>query len=522
MKFNYNKIRCLAKSRITIVVLFFIILTNVYSQQKENILKVYADQGKYKIDKNIYGHFTEHLGRCIYDGIWVGEDSPIPNIRGIRTDVVEALKEIEVPVVRWPGGCFADDYNWKEGIGPKDERPELVNLTWGGVEDNSYGTHEFLDFCELIGAEPYLAVNVASGNVREARDWVSYVNSTDGPMADLRRKNGRDEPWNVKYWGIGNESWGCGGNMTAQYYSDQYKQFATFCKGEFKIMSGGINDDLDWTETVMKNSQEYKKLVRGYSYHYYTICHDWTVKGSATDFNKDEWFNTMKKTFVVDTNLSEHCGIMDKYDPEKEIALIADEWGNWFDADTSLNPSALYQQNTLRDAVTAGLYLNIFNKHCDRVKMANIAQTVNVLQSVLLTNGEYLVKTPTFYVFKMYRVHQDATLLPSDLSCVDYACNNERIPSLNASASMDTEGKIHISIVNMDPDNPQRIKCEVQGLQIKKISGEIITSQELNAFNDFNKEEKVSISSFAGFKLKDGMLVVEMPAKSVVMLELND
>ncbi len=511
------------KKRYFAIAIFAMIFMSTYNQQSHNTLVVYVDQGEEIINKNIYGHFAEHLGRCIYGGIWVGEDSPIPNTRGIRNDVIEALKEISVPVIRWPGGCFADTYHWKDGIGPKENRPELVNLSWGGVlEDNGFGTHEFLDFCKLIGAEPYLAINVGSGTVQEARDWIAYVNSNKGPMADLRKKNGREEPWHVKFWGIGNESWGCGGNMTAEYYSHQYKQFSTFCPGEFKILSGGMSNDLNWTETIMKNTEKYQHLIQGYSYHYYTICHNWSVKGSATDFDKSEWFSTMKNTWFVDENLNQHCEIMDKYDPEKKVALIADEWGNWFDADPKLNPSALYQQNTLRDAVTAGLYLNIFNNHCDRVKMANIAQTVNVLQSVILTREDQMVKTPTFYVFKMYKVHQDATLLPIELTSNDYVNGDEKIPSLNVSASRDKEGEIHISIVNLDPDNSQKLSCEIQGHSINNVSGEIITTDEMNAYNDFNMEEKVNINSFSGYKLKNGLLEVSLPAKSIVMLELKE
>ena len=505
-----------------VVTLSALIFYGVYAQQTQNTLVVYANQGTDTINKNIYGHFAEHLGRCIYGGIWVGEGSPIPNTRGIRNDVIEALKEISIPVIRWPGGCFADTYHWMDGIGPRKDRPEFVNVTWGDVvEDNSFGTHEFLDFCELIGADPYLAVNVGSGTVQEARDWVAYVNSDKGPMADLRRENGHEEPWDVKFWGIGNESWGCGGNMTAAFYSNLFKQYATFCSGENKIASGGMSHDLDWTETVMKNTEHYQHLIQGYSYHYYTVCNTWANKGSATDFDKDEWFNSMSKTWFVDENLNQHSQIMDKYDPDKKVALIADEWGNWFDVEPNTNPAFLYQQNTLRDAVTAGLYLNIFNNHCNRVKMANIAQTVNVLQSVLLTQGDQMVKTPTFYVFKMYKVHQDATLLPVELQSNNYGNSDEAIPALSVSASLDKEGRIHISIVNLDPDNPQNLSCEIPGQAVSKVSGEIITADQMNAYNDFNSDEKVNIQPFKSFSLKKQILSVELPPKSVVMLELE-
>ena len=511
------------KRTISLSILIFIILMRLNAQQSANTLIVNADSGKATISKYIYGHFSEHLGRCIYGGIWVGKNSPIPNTHGFRNDVLAALKAIRVPVLRWPGGCFADTYHWMDGIGPAEKRPKFVNTTWGGVvEDNSFGTNEFLEFCELLGAEPYLSINIGSGTVKEARDWVEYVNSkNDSPMANLRRLNGRSEPWKVKFWGMGNETWGCGGNMTPEYYSNVYKQFSTFCPGEFKILSGGTSDDLNWTETVMKATKKNSGLIQGYSYHYYTICHNWTKKGAAVNFDESEWFNTMQKTAVVDENLNQHSAIMDRYDPEKKIALVADEWGNWFDPEPGDNPAFLYQQNTLRDAVTAGLYLNIFNNHCDRVRMANIAQMVNVLQSVVLTKDDKIVLTPTYYVFKMYSVHQGATMLPIKMECEEYTNGNSKMQSLSCSASKDKNGKIHLSIVNLDPVKEKNLKCEVRGISGNKVSGEIITADKMNAYNDFGKPEEVTIKSFSGAQLQQGIVSIHLPAKSVVMLELE-
>ena len=511
------------KKNIALSFFIIIIAIRLNAQQSANTLIINADLGKDTISKNIYGHFSEHLGRCIYGGIWVGKNSPIPNTGGIRNDVVNALKAIRVPVLRWPGGCFADTYHWMDGIGSAEKRPKFVNTTWGGVvEDNSFGTNEFLDLCEQLGAEPYISINVGSGTVKEARDWVEYVNSNnDSPMANLRRLNGRSEPWKVKFWGIGNETWGCGGNMTPEYYSNVFKQFSTFCPGEFKILSGGTSDDLHWTETIMRATQRNRGLIQGYSYHYYTICHDWTRKGSAVKFDETEWFNTMQKTIVVDENLNQHSTIMDQYDPEKTIALVADEWGNWFDQEPGDNPAFLYQQNTLRDAVTAGLYLNIFNNHCDRVKMANVAQMVNVLQSVILTKEDQIVLTPTYYVFKMYAVHQDAVLLPVKLKSEEYSHGTDKINSLSVSASKDKNGKIHISIANVDPAREKKLRCEVRGAAAKKVTGEIITADKMNAYNDFGKPEEVTIKTFQDAQLQKGMLHVTLPAKSVVMLELE-
>ena len=348
------------------------------------------------------------------------------------------------------------------------------------------------------------------------------MNAEIGPMADFRKENGRDKPWNIKYWGIGNESWGCGGNMNPEYYSSLFKQYSTFCNANYKILSGGTPDDFNWTETIMKETQRKKELIQGYSYHYYTICHDWNVKGSATDFNEDEWFNTMKNTLLMEENLKAHIAIMDKYDPEKKVALVADEWGNWFDPEPGTNDAFLYQQNTLRDALTAGIDLNIFNNLAERIKMANIAQTVNVLQSVILTKDEKIVKTPTFYVFKMYKVHQDATLLTYTCKSVEYVNGEEKIPALNVSVSKNSAGIIHVSVVNIDPENPHDLNISINGSKINKVTAQIITADKMNALNDYGKEEVVNIQSFKDFsKSKEGIKAI-LPSKSVVMFEITE
>jgi len=493
---------------------------------KSNRIIVNVDLGRDTISKFIYGHFAEHLGQCIYGGIYVGENSTIPNTRGIRKDVVAALKEIGPTVVRWPGGCFADTYHWKDGIGPQDKRPSIINTNWGGVtEDNSFGTHEFLDFCEQIGAEPYFCVNVGSGTVQEASDWVEYVNSSaKSPMTELRKKNGREKPWNVKYWAVGNESWGCGGNMTPEYYADLYKRFSTYMRSGhlYRVASGGTDPDYDWTETILKKTQKFRNLIQGYSYHYYTFCHGWNDKTSAIRFNENDWFYTMKNTLVMEGGLKKHIALMDEYDPQNRIGIMADEWGNWFNVEPGTNPGFLFQQNTLRDAVTAGIYLNIFNNHARRVKMANIAQIINVLQSMLLTKENQLVKTPTFYVFKMYKVHQDATLLPIDVTCEDYSYDGMTLPSVSASASKDKKGVIHVSLCNIDPHNNRSIEIDLRGSdKLSKTEGEIITAPRENDYNDFGQPEKVNIQKFSSFNVQNNVLKVNLPAKSVVTIELK-
>ncbi len=493
--------------------------------QAQNKMTINADQGNQVISKHIYGHFSEHLGHCIYGGFWVGEKSTIPNTRGIRNDVVKALKDISIPNLRWPGGCFADEYHWMDGIGPRDQRPKMVNTHWGGVvEDNSFGTHEFLDLCEQLGCEPYICGNVGSGSVEEMSKWVEYITfDGESPMANLRKKNGRDKPWNVKFWGVGNENWGCGGNMTAEFYADQYRRYATYCRNYgdnrlYKIAGGANAGDYHWTETLMENVG-YR--MNGLSLHYYTVPKNWGDKGSATQFDEAEYFTTIEKTFQMDELVRKHSTIMDKYDPQKRVALVPDEWGTWYNVEPGTNPGFLYQQNTLRDAIVAGINLNIFNQHCDRVKIANIAQTINVLQSVILTDEEKMVLTPTYWAFYLFKVHHDATLLPMSFICNKYEMNGRKIDAISASASKDATGKIHITLVNIDPNKAQAIDCELRGLTAKNVKGQVLTSAKINDHNTFEKPNVVVVKDFKDAKLSNGKLSIQLPAKSVVMLEIE-
>lgn len=517
---------------LTLILIIGMLIQTGDAQQIENKIIINADLGKHQISKHIYGHFSEHLGRCIYGGYWVGEDSDIPNTRGIRNDVVKALRAMGIPNLRWPGGCFADTYHWMDGIGPRDKRPAIVNVHWGGVtEDNSFGTHEFMDLCEQLNCEPVICGNVGSGTVQEMASWIEYLTSdAQSPMTNLRRQHGRELPWQVKYWGIGNENWGCGGSMTAEYYSNQLRQYATYCRNYgdnriFKIACGPNVDDYHWTEVLMSEWHKGPVWARGYmnglSLHYYTLCHDWSKKGSAIDFDKGEWFTTLSKTLKMDELITKHSAIMDKYDPEKRIALVVDEWGNWHDVEPGTNPGFLYQQNTLRDALVAAVNLDIFNKHCDRVKMANIAQTINVLQAMILTKEKELVLTPSYYVFKMYKVHHDAINLPIDISCENYTNENNSIPAVSASASKNEAGSIHITMSNLHPDKDLKIQCDVRGSgKIAFKRGQIISGEKINSYNDFGKPEQVTIKSFSDVKIKDNILSIQLPAKSVVMVEL--
>ncbi|WP_416441954.1 alpha-N-arabinofuranosidase [Phnomibacter sp. MR] len=476
---------------------------------------------------NIYGHFAEHLGSCIYGGFYVGDTSRIANTNGVRNDIIDALKKLKVPNLRWPGGCFADTYHWKDGVGPKNNRPAIVNRWWGGVtEDNSFGTHDFLNMCELIGAKPYLAGNVGSGTVQELADWVQYVNApaNTSPMSKWRVQNGRTNPWNVTIWGVGNEAWGCGGNMKPEYYANVFRQYATYMTDWnnsdklFRVASGANVDDYNWTEVLMRDIPH--NMMEGVALHHYSFV-KWSEKGSATDYNEQQYFATMKTALRMEELVTRHSTIMDKYDPAKRIALVVDEWGGWYNVEPGTNPGFLYQQNTIRDAMIAGVTLNIFNNHADRVRMANLAQAVNVLQAVILTNKEQMILTPTFHVMEMYNVHQDAKLLPIQIKTAQYTMGNEKLPAVSASASVNKEGITHITLTNIDPSKPQEISIDAKAHAFKSVSGRILTAKKLQDFNSFDNPNLIQPAAFSDAKISGTSLIVKLPPHSVVVLALK-
>ena len=479
-----------------------------------------------KINRNIYGHFSEHLGRCIYNGMFVGENSPIPNVNGMRTDVVEALKQIRVPVLRWPGGCFADEYHWKDGIGPKEGRKRMVNTHWGGVvEDNSFGTHEFMELCRQIGCEPYVNGNVGSGTVQEMSEWVEYM-TFDGvsPMAELRKQNGREEPWKLTYFGVGNESWGCGGNMRPEYYADLFRRYATYVRNYgdnkvFKIACGPNVDDYEWTDNVMEIAGKYADAI---SLHYYTRPRSlaWDDKGPATGFEEKEYWTTLRNALWMNELVENHLSIMRRHDPEGRVGLIVDEWGTWYDVEPGTNPGFLYQQNTMRDALVAAVTLNIFNRHADGVIMANLAQIVNVLQSVILTEGEKMLLTPTYHVFDLYKEHQDATLLDSYVESHPVGDDQVQIASLHQSASMDAEGRVHITVANLSLSGEETLTVRVPGKENAKASVRVL-SGSMDAHNTFEAPEMVKPVSVTDFRQENGVLTVRVPACSVTAITLE-
>lgn len=479
---------------------------------------------KSHINREIYGNFSEHLGRCIYNGIYVGENSAIPNTDGIRNDIIDAFKNIKLPVLRWPGGCFADEYHWKDGIGEKATRKKMVNTHWGGVtEDNSFGTHEFFRLCELVGCEPYIAGNLGSGTVQELSEWVEYM-TFDGisPMAELRRKNGREKAWRLKYLGIGNENWGCGGNMRPEYYCDEYRRYSTYCRnfgGElFKVACGPNAEDYNWTEAVMKNIGS--GLMNAISLHYYTIpTGDWGKKGSARDFSDNEYYDTIEKTMYMDELVTRHDQVMSRYDKEHKVGLIVDEWGCWYDVEEGTNPGFLYQQNTMRDAIVAAVNLDIFNRHSDRVIMANIAQAVNVLQAVILTEGEKLVLTPTYHVFDLYKEHQDSELVYS--WCENESIGERKLNAVSQTVSIGKDGKLHITASNCSLIEEYELNCAVTEGKIKSVCARILTG-EAHDCNEFDCPDRVSIKEMK-VDTDNNRLIIKLPPCSVaaVLVEME-
>ncbi|RXD06587.1 alpha-N-arabinofuranosidase [Sphingomonas sp. UV9] len=488
-------------------------------------ITVHGDKPAPKFDKRIFGQFAEHLGTGIYGGIWVGKGSRIPNINGYRTDVLDALKAIRTPVIRWPGGCFADEYHWREGIGAPAKREVKINTNWGGVtEDNAVGTHEFMNYSEMVGAEPYVSGNVGNGAPSEMAEWVEYMTSPTGStLAKERASNGRKAPWKLPMFGIGNELWGCGGNMRPEYAADVTRRYSTFVKmpeGQrvMKIASGANADDYNWTDVMMRDAGA---QFDGIGVHYYTIPYDWAKKGAATGFDEDQWARTLAKTVKMDDYITEHAKRMDKYDPGKRVALLVDEWGTWYDQEPGSHPGFLYQQNSLRDALVTSLNFDIFARHTDRLRGANIAQMVNVLQAMMLTDGNRMVRTPTYWVFDLYKDYQDGVVLPVDVQSRWYNKNQWTLKAVSASAVRGVDGAVHMGLTNVDPNQPATVSVKLDGVTGAGITGRILTASAIDAHNTFDAPDVVKPAAFNGATLANGTLTVTLPAKSVVMLDIR-
>lgn len=491
-------------------------------------LTIHADKPLAVIDPDIYGQFAEHLGYGMYGGLWVGKGSKIPNVRGFRKDVIGALKKLGVPVVRWPGGCFADQYHWRDGIGPQNKRPVGINTIWGGVlETNAVGTHEYMDLIEQLGAKSYIDSNVGTGSPQETKDWLEYLTSdSKSSLAQLRARNGHQKPWKLDYFAFGNELWGCGGNMRPEFYADLYHWYATFAKVPKDntpkwIAAGSYDDNVAWTEALMA-ANKYHDMNAVTLHHFSLPTGSWTGdKGPATGFGEDQWMSIMQRALKMDSLIAAHSAVMDKYDPEKKVALYVDEWSNWYDVEPGTNPGFLHQQNTLRDAITAAVNLDIFQAHADRVRMANITQMVNVLQAMILTDGPRMMLTPTYHVFTMYKPFRGATGLAIDLKTPDYRLGDAAVPALHASAARDAQGHIVIALVNLDPHHAAHVAASLPAANVKSIAGAILTADTMDAHNSFAHPDAVKPAVFTGATLAGSQLSVEMPAKSVVVLTLR-
>jgi alpha-N-arabinofuranosidase len=498
------------------------------------VLSVGLSRPGAKIDRNIFGQFAEHLGHGVYEGIWVGPDSAIPNTRGIRRDVVAALKALKVPNVRWPGGCFADEYHWRNGIGPT--RPITLNPNWGGVtEPNTFGTHEFMDFVDQIGSRAYLSINVGSGTPQEAAEWLEYMTTAQPTtLAAQRAAHGRTAPYEVPYLGIGNESWDCGGNMTPDHYLSQLKTYSRFVRNfnpaqqeGHRMMriavgpGGGEPRWTEWTEAVMKawQGRQWSWDIDGLSLHSYTVVR-WPPAFASVGFDEKDYSQILSSTLEMEGLVTKHSAIMDKYDPQKKIALVVDEWGAWYAPLPGSKQGFLVQQNSLRDAVLAALNLNIFARHADRVRMANIAQMINVLQAMILTDKERIVLTPTYHVFKMYVPFQDATFVPVAFDAGTYALGSVTLPRVDAIAAKDAAGKLWLAVTNLDPDRPVEIEASLTRTAIRSATGETLTAPKVDSVNTFDKPDAVVPKPVAA-KVQDGTLSLTLAPKSVTVISVE-
>lgn len=486
------------------------------------------------ISRHLYGHFAEHLGRCVYGGFWVGEDSSTANIGGIRRDVVDALRAVDIPNLRWPGGCFADEYHWRDGIGPREQRPKVVNSHWGDViETNHFGTHEFMQLCELLGADAYVNGNLGSGTVQEMSEWVEYLTrGDDSPMARLRRQNGRDEPWRVPFWGLGNEAWGCGGNMTPRHYADEARRYATFCRDHggnvlTRIAAGAADDDLRWTRTLMESivcdgcGPLPSSVFQAISFHFYTHSGEGIGRESATDFDAEQFYRTMAHASEIERILRAHIAVMDSYDPQRRIGLVCDEWGTWWEVEPGTNPGFLQQQNTLRDALVAGIHFDAFHRHAGRLRMANIAQTLNVLQAMILTDDDGgLILTPTYHVFEMNKGHHDARALTTHLlEGPTHEVAGTDLPLVSLSAST-MNGSVLISLSHLAFEDDVQIDLDLRGFDATVRRARILTADDAHAHNSTDSPDLVAPAELLTDK-RGSVLSVLLPPHAFATIELE-
>jgi alpha-L-arabinofuranosidase len=490
-------------------------------------VNVLLDEPIGTINPNVQGHFIEHLGACVYGGCWVGQKSSIKNYKGIRLDVIEALRAIKPPVLRWPGGCFADDYHWKDGIGPKHQRPKTVNLHWGDcVETNEFGTHEFMDLCQVIGAKPYLAGNLGSGSPTELRKWIEYCNYPSGTsLSDQRIENGAPKPFGVEYWGVGNENWGCGGNMSAADYAAEYRRFANYVRAwggtEPELVAcGPLGNDLNWTRSFFEKLYEKGPRdcirINGFAAHHY--CFNRGETGAhALDFDKYGWYSLLTDAQKMEPLIVQQRELMDEYDPIRKIGLIVDEWGSWHRATDGA--AELWQQNCIRDAMLAALTLDIFNRHADKIQMANIAQTINVLQALILTDGDKLIKTPTYHVYDMYKDHQGGESVRLEIDCNPI----HELQQVSGSASV-KDSRLSITLTNLSLDSGVEVRLSLPDLTLYQ-AGELYELSypqgKVTAHNNFEEPEAVYMVFKEPVEITPEGACFELAPASIVRLSLD-
>ncbi len=514
------------------------------AQNPDTVVEVFVDERLGTISRNIYGHFTEHIGGVIYDGVWVGEDSKIPNVNGIRKALVDALKRIKAPVIRWPGGCFADSYDWKDGIGPAARRPARTNF-WEVDPDakrfnergiqlfdtNAFGTNEFVRFCHLSGAEPYLAANLRSLPAIDFDHWVEYCNSPAGSTtyAKIREAAGSREPFNVRYWGVGNESWGCGGNFKPEDYASEFRRFTdwvpSFGQDLSFIAAGPNNNDVDWTrrffEQILAGQHAYRNShFRGWSIHHYSRV----PNGDALRFSPEEWYALLRSGDEMERIILDNWAIMGEYDRHHDVKLIVDEYGSWHQAGTEIDPTHIFgQQITIRDALLTALSLDCFNRHPEKVSMANCAQLVNNLNALFLAHGDKFWTTPNFHVFDMYAAHQDAQAvratfaapgIPSSMTGTD-----DGFWGLKGSASLKTK-TLTITAVNPSTDATRETQIVVRGGNVASAAATVLSSKDIHAHNTFAQQDTVRPKE-AAVQTQGRMLHFNFPPASVAKLTIE-
>jgi alpha-L-arabinofuranosidase len=490
-------------------------------------IDVQLDEPIAKIRPAIYGQFAEHIGGVIYDGIWVGRDSKIANTDGIRQTIIDHVKTLGPVVVRWPGGCFADKYHWRDGIGPVSRRPRRYGRWREETETNQFGTHEFLRFCRLCGVEPYLAANVGTGSPEEFQQWVEYCNAPAGStsLADERAANGHPEPFKVKYWGVGNESWGCGGKFVPEDYCREYRRFVEWLPrydaDPFPIAAGPNSNDLDWTRRFFdKWADGARADIKGWAPHYY--C---GTTGHALKFSVDQWYEQLHKANRMEPLIKDQWAAMGEFDRKREVQLIIDEWGSWHPAGTEINPRHLFEQmGTLRDALVAALSLDTFNRHADKVAMANVAQLVNNLHSLFLADGDKFVATPTYHVYTMYRPHQNARAVRIDVQTPEITFRagdrSERIVRLAGSASRTSDGRAMVTLAHLHASEPADVIIRLRGGAAGGVRQTVLTHRELNAHNTFERPDVVTPQTTV-LATRGTELRCTLPPASVNSLEIR-